>query len=80
MFETNIKRVSVRLAVLMFFVMAFVGWMSGLSPATSGARALGGAVVIYIIVRLAGKLIVDVLMRALVNEHIRRHQQPESKK
>lgn len=79
MFEKNIKRVAVQLAVLMFFVISIVAWASGLSPATSASRAMTAAVAVYILVRLAGKLVCSVLMRALVNEQIRRRQQSQQK-
>jgi hypothetical protein len=77
MFEKDIKRVAIPLAILMFFVMAFVGWASDLSPGTSGTRAVIGAVVVYCLVRLGGTLIVNVCIRALVNEQMRRYQKTE---
>ena len=77
MFETDIKRVAVQLAILLFFVMAIVGWFSGLTPETIASRSIGGAVAIYLLVRFAGTLVARVIMRALVNEQMRRHQQTE---
>jgi hypothetical protein len=74
MFETDIKCVAVQMAVLLFFVMGIVGWLSGLSPETITGRALGGALAIYVLIRTAGKLVVRLLLRALVNEQIRRRQ------
>ena len=74
MFDDKIKRVAVQCGVLMFFVMAMVGWASGLSPCTAGARAGGGFIAVYCLVRLAGKLIINVLTAAAVNEKVRQHQ------
>jgi hypothetical protein len=72
MFETDIKRVAVQAAVLLFFVMAIIGWCSGLSPETIASRAVGGAVAIYLLIRVAGNLTARVLLRAMVNEQMRR--------
>lgn len=77
MFEKDIKRLAVQMAVVLFFVMAIVGWFSGLTPETITFRALGGALAIYILVLTAGKLMVRVLIRALVNEQMRRHRKDE---
>jgi len=73
-FQKKIKRIAVWAAVLLFFIMAVIGWGCGLSPGVCSARALLGACVGYILVRTAGQLIIRVLISALVDEQIRRYQ------
>jgi hypothetical protein len=73
-FEKKIKRIAIQAAVLLFFVMAVVGWGCGLSPGTCSARALLGACAAYILVRTAGQLVIRVLISALVDDQIRRCQ------
>lgn len=79
MLNQSIQRTAVRIAVLLFFVMAVVGWLSGLEPATCASRALMGAVVVFFTVRLAGKLVIRVLVGALVEDQVRRRQQQGKK-
>jgi hypothetical protein len=79
MFEKDIKRIAVQLAVLMFFVVCFIAWASNLSPATTASRAAAVSIGVYILARIAGKLVFSVLMRALVNDQVRRRQQSKQK-
>ncbi len=74
MFQKKIKRIAVRAAVLLFFVMAGVGWACGLSPGTCSARALWGACACYVLVRFAGQLVIRVLIAALADDQLRRYQ------
>ena len=73
-FQKNIKRFAIQMAVLLFFIMAAVGWGCGLSPGTCSARALLGACAAYLLVRTAGQLVVRVLISALVDAQIKRCQ------
>jgi hypothetical protein len=41
-------------AVIGFFALAFVGWFNGVPIFICGARALGGAVVLYLVTGLGG--------------------------
>ena len=74
MYQKKIKRIAVQAAVLLFFVMAIVGWACGLSPGTCTTRALLGACAGYILVRTAGQLVIRVLISALVDDQLRRYQ------
>ncbi|MCD6175911.1 MAG: hypothetical protein DRP56_01460 [Planctomycetota bacterium] len=74
MFQKTIKQIAIRAAVLLFFVMAAVGWGCGLSPGTCSSRALLGACAAYILVRTAGQLVIRVLISALVDAQIKRCQ------
>jgi hypothetical protein len=74
-YQKKIKHIAVRAAVLLFFVMAIVGWAFGLSPGTCTTRALLGACVGYVVVRTAGQLVVRVLVSALVDNQLKRYQE-----
>jgi hypothetical protein len=73
-FEKKIKQVAIQAAVLLFFVMAGVGWGCGLSPSVCSTRAFLGACAIYIFMRTAGQLVIRVLMSAFVDEQLKRYQ------
>ena len=75
MFEAKIKCIAVQIAVLIFFVMALTGWVSGHPIATCAWRAFLGAAAIYCIVRFAARLVVKVLLSALVDEQVRQRQE-----
>lgn len=79
MFHKHIKRVAVKAAVLLFFIIAVTAWISRCSPATCAMRAMMGAVAAYYIVSIAGKLCVKVLIHALVEDQMRKHQNHEQK-
>ena len=74
MYQKKIKQIAIQAAVLLFFVMAVVGWACGLSPGTCSSRALLGACAGYVLVRSAGQLVVRVLISALVDDQLRRYQ------
>jgi len=73
-FQKQIKRIAIQAAVLLFFLMAGVGWACGLSPGACSARALLGAGAGYVLVRFAGQLVIRVLISALVDDQLRRYQ------
>jgi len=73
-FQKKIKRIAVQAAVLVFFLMAGVGWACGLSPGVCSVRALLGAGVGYVLVQFAGQLVIRVLISALVDDQLRRYQ------
>lgn len=73
MFRKKIKQIAIRIAVLFFFVMAFVGWMSDLEIVTCSMRAVIGAFGVYFIVSVAGQLIARVLINAMIDDQINQH-------
>ena len=60
------RSIAVSIAVICFFGLSFIGWISGLSPFTCCKRALVGAVVSYIAVSLAVKVINAILTNAMI--------------
>jgi uncharacterized membrane protein YuzA (DUF378 family) len=57
-------------AVIGFFVLAFVGWFNEVDVFICGMRALGGAVALYLVVGLAGTIIVRIIADAAVQAQV----------
>lgn len=70
--EQKIKILAVYLAVFVFFVMAVAGWLFGCSPAMCGSRALAGAVVMYAVVQISGRIVIRILLNAMVESQLRK--------
>lgn len=70
--EQTIRTTAVRLAVLLFFIMAIAGWLWGCSPAVCAARAFAGAVVMYTVVQIAGRIVVKILIDAMVDSRMKK--------
>ncbi len=64
--RTDVKQLAVIISVVGFFGLAIVGWISGLAPHTCGIRAAGGAVVLFVLMRFAGRLTTRILADAIV--------------
>lgn len=66
----HVRSVAVSIAVTFFFLISFIGWLSGLSPFTCCKRALAGAVLAYIAGSLTVKAVNAILMNALVTKQM----------
>ena len=66
----HVKSISIRVAVICFFCIALIGWLSGLSPFTCCKRAIAGAALIYIITTCAVKIINSILINAMVKNQL----------
>jgi hypothetical protein len=75
--DKTTRKIAVRLAVALFFVMALVGWISGHEPAEIARRAAIGAVALYLVAQIAGNLAMRVLLEAMARDQARRQQQGE---
>ena len=62
------RRMSVPVAVAGFFVLAFVGWASGVPPFTCAIRALIGAAVLYVLATIAGRVIVNIVVDSIIRD------------
>ena len=60
------RQLAAMTAVIGFFAIAFVGWFNGVPVFICGARAVGGAVVIYLVAGLAGTVVVRIIADAVV--------------
>ena len=67
----NIRSIAVSFAVMCFFVIGFVTWLSGLTPFTCCKRALTGALLGYVAAALAIKAINAILISAMVENQMR---------
>jgi len=57
-------------AVIGFFALAFVGWFNDVPVFICGMRAMGGAVVLYLVTGLAGTVTVRIIADAAVRTQI----------
>jgi len=64
----HVRSIAVSIAVIFFFGISLIGWVSGLSPFTCCKRALAGAVLAYIAGALAVKAINAILINAMITK------------
>ena len=69
---------SVSIAVVCFFGLSLIGWISGLSPFTCCKRALVGALLAYIAVTWAVKAINAILISAMITNQMNRQKEKNS--
>ena len=60
------RRVSAQLAAGGFFVLAAAAWSGGASPLTCGLRGLAGAAGVYVLTRVAGAVVLGLMVRAIL--------------
>ena len=65
------KVAAMTVAAAGFFVLALVGWVSRVPVFTCGMRALAGAAMLYVLVRLVGALLMWIVVEAAVKDKIR---------
>ncbi len=61
------RRVAIKVAVGVFFLLAGAAWAGGVEPLTCALRALGGAAAIYVLVTIVGRIIVEMMVRTILN-------------
>ena len=74
----HIRSIAVSIAVVCFFGLSLIGWISGLSPFTCCKRALVGAVLAYIAVAWAVKAINAILINAMITNQMNRQKEKNS--
>ncbi len=74
----HVRSVAVSIAVICFFGLSLVGWISGISPFTCCKRALLGAVLAYIAAALAVKAINAILISAMITNRMDRQEEKDS--
>jgi len=62
----HVRSIAVSVAVICFFSLSLIGWISGLSPFTCCKRALLGAALAYIAGTWAVKAINAILISAMI--------------
>jgi hypothetical protein len=74
----NVRSIAVSIAVICFFAIAGIGWISGLSPFTCCKRALVGAVAAYIAGAWAVKAINAILIDAMITSRMKQHKEEDN--
>jgi len=64
------RQLAAMVAVVGFFALAFVGWFNGVPVFICGARALGGAVALYLVTGLGGTVVIRIIADAAVQAQI----------
>ena len=64
------RQLAAVVAVIGFFALAFVGWFNDVPVFICGMRALGGAVVLYLVAGLAGTITVRIIADTVVRARI----------
>jgi len=62
------RSIAVSFAVFIFFVMSCAGWFMGVSPGTCAARAIGGAIITYLVVSVAARIVIRIIIDAIVEK------------
>ena len=74
----HVRSIAVSIAVICFFGLSLIGWISGLSPFTCCKRALLGAVLAYIAGALAVRAINAILISAMIANQMEQQEGKDS--
>ncbi len=74
----HVRSIAVSIAVICFFGLSLIGWISGLSPFTCCKRALLGAALAYIAGTWAVKAINAILISAMIANQMDKQEGKES--
>ncbi len=74
----HVRSIAVSIAVICFFGLSLIGWISGLSPFTCCKRALLGAALAYIAGTWAVKAINAILISAMIANRMDRQEGKDS--
>jgi hypothetical protein len=64
---TIVKRTATIAAVMSFFVLALVGWLSDVPTFTCGSRALIGAAAVYVLVTIASRILIRIAVDTMIS-------------
>lgn len=70
----HVRSIAVSIAVICFFGVSLIGWISGLSPYVCCKRALVGAVIAYIAGAWAVKAINAILINAMITNQMNQQE------
>ena len=74
----HVRSIATSLAVICFFGIAVIGWISGLTPFTCCKRAITGAVIGYVIGACAVKMINAILINAIIQSRMNQRKEQTS--
>jgi hypothetical protein len=69
------RSIAISAAVLSFFCLSFIGWISDLAPFTCCKRAVVGALIAFIATKLAVKAINTILTNAMIMSQMKQQRQ-----
>ena len=70
----HVRSIAINIAVICFFALSFIGWISGLSLLVCCKRALIGALVTYIAGGWAVKAINVILVNAMIKNQMNQQE------
>lgn len=71
------RQTAITVAVVGFFVLAAVGWLRGSSVFACATRALVGAVVLFVLVRLVSRILLRIVADAIIRSAAQQGDQQE---
>jgi len=74
----HVRSIAISAAVICFFGISLIGWISGLGPFACCKRALAGAAIAYITAACAVKAINAILINAMITKHINQQKEKNS--
>ena len=74
----HVRSIAVNIAVICFFILSLIGWISGLSSFVCCKRALIGALIAYMAGNWAVKAINAILIHAMIENQVNQQKQPSS--
>jgi len=74
----HVRSIAVSIAVICFFGVGIIGWISGLSPFTCCKRALVGALLAYVAGAWAVKAINAILISAMITNRMKQQKEKDS--
>jgi hypothetical protein len=77
--QKYIRSIAITFAVLIFFVMALVGWFSGLSPATCCSRSAIGAIITYIAVSWSARGVMSIMISEIIESKVNEANQKDKR-
>jgi hypothetical protein len=75
--QKYIRSIAITFAVLVFFVMAVIGWFGGLSPATCCLRSVIGAIIIYIAVSWSARGVMSIIINEIIESKVNEANQKD---
>jgi len=62
----NVRSTAIRIAVVAFFALSIISWLSELSPYSCCKRAMLGAICVFFTTKIAAKAINAILLNAMI--------------
>jgi hypothetical protein len=71
--DKSFKNIAWRCAIAVFFLMTLTAWFYGQEPAVCAWRGISGAVVMYVVVRVAGAIIYGMIIDAMARSEAKKN-------